>query len=214
MPLTIDIVSDHVCPWCFIGKRRLDRALAERPAIEVEISWYPFQLNPEMPRDGRDRLDHMHSIFGEDRTETILTRLTETGREDGIEFHYQDGSRAPNTMPAHVLMHWAQWSPDIDQHALAEKLFAAHFVDCEDLGDLAVLTRIGTEVGMDHGEVARKLAERADEELVAKLMTQSHARGVSGVPLYIFNNKYTLSGAQPVEVLLQLIDQVGNAQVG
>ena len=214
MPLTIAIISDHVCPWCFVGKRRLDRALAERPDIKVEISWYPFQLSPDMPREGRDRLDHMHSIFGEERTGMILERLGETGREDGIEFQYKPGSRAPNTLAAHVLMHWAQWSPDVDQHVLAEKLFTAHFIDCEDIGDLNVLASIGSEIGMDRDEVAGKLEQRVDEALVTQLMAQSHARGISGVPLYIFNNKYTLSGAQPVDALLQLIDQVGNAREG
>ncbi len=214
MPLTIDIVSDHVCPWCFIGKRRLDRALAERPDIDVEISWYPFQLTPDMPREGRDRLEHMHSIFGEERTDMILGRLGEAGREDGIEFQYKPGSRASNTLAAHVLMHWAQWSPDIDQHVLAERIFVAYFVDCEDIGDLNVLAGIGAEVGMNRTEVADKLEQRVDEALVTRLIAQSHTRGISGAPLYVFNNQYTLSGAQPVEVLLQLFDKAGDVRVG
>ena len=207
--LTIDIVSDPVCPWCFIGKRRLERALEQRPELDVTIRWLPFQLSPELPREGIDRREYMARKFGEEKAAIMLGSLSETGRDEGIEFQLKDGARSPNTLSAHVLLHWAFESPDVDQSALAEKLFAAHFSDCEDIGDLDVLARIAGEAGMDSDLVRSNLAAGIDEDTVLEQIEQATANSITGVPFFILNNTHALSGAQPTEIILQALDQLG-----
>ena len=207
--LTIDIVSDPVCPWCFIGKRRLERALEQRPELDVTIRWLPFQLSPELPREGIDRREYMARKFGEEKAAIMLGSLDETGRDEGIEFQLKDGARSPNTLSAHVLLHWAFESADVDQSALAEKLFAAHFSDCEDIGDLDVLARIAGEAGMDSDLVRSNLAAGIDEGTVLEQIEQATANSITGVPFFILNNTHALSGAQPTEIILQALDQLG-----
>lgn len=210
MPATIsiDIVSDHVCPWCYVGKRRLERALAQRPQVVAAIRWLPFQLSPDMPREGKDRAEHFASIFGAERARYIQARMAEMGRTEGISFRFKPGARSPNTLGAHELMYWAAQAAGIDQSALAEKLFAAHHAECEDLGDASVLGRIAAEVGMDGTEVRRRLEARVDEDKVLSLIDQARQAGVSGVPFFIFNRRYALSGAQSPETILEIIDRL------
>lgn len=211
-PLQIQIVSDVVCPWCYIGKRRLDRALAERPGLDVEVTWLPFQLSPDMPREGRDRREHYASIFGEERAEAILAGMKERGAADGIGFQLTPGAKSPNTLSAHVLMYWASQEAGIDQNLLAEKLFHAHHVDCEDIGDITVLARLAGEVGMDGTAVKAKLEARTDEDRVLDLVRQAAAAGVSGVPFMIFDRQHAVSGAQPTEVIVDLLDRLSASQ--
>ncbi len=209
--ITIDIISDHVCPWCYVGKRRLESALAQRPDIQTRINWRPFQLNPDIPREGKDRLEHMQSIFGEERAQMILDKLPEFGAPDGLQFRYKPGSKAPNTLAAHTLMHWAGEIGDETQHQLQELLFKANFIDCEDIGDHATLAKFAEEVGMDPEMVLAKLKAQADEELVIGEIRDSQKKGVSGVPCFIFNNKHSVEGAQSVENLVSVLDQLNAA---
>ena len=148
-PLQLQIACDLVCPWCYVGKRRLERALATRPDLAVSLTWLPFQLSPDMPREGKDRQAHYAAIFGADRARTIMDGMRQTAAAEGLRFEAGPGARSPNTLSAHVLLYWAGERPGVDQNALAEKLFAAHHTDSEDLGDPAVLARIAGEVGMD-----------------------------------------------------------------
>jgi predicted DsbA family dithiol-disulfide isomerase len=211
--LRIEIVSDPVCPWCYVGKRRLEKALAQRPDLPVELRWSPFQLSPDMPREGVDRAAHYAKIFGEDRARMIMASMAETGREEGLAFQQKPGARSPNTLSAHVLMSWAQAAPDVDSSALAEKLFEAHHVANEDIGDPEVLARLAGEVGMDAGQVLADLRAGKDEETVKRQIQQSVARGVSGVPFFIFNDQYAVSGAQPAEAFVDLFDRLADASV-
>lgn len=208
VPLHIEIVSDPVCPWCYIGKRRLEAAIAQRPDLDMDVSWRPFQLSPDMPRAGRKRIEHYQQIFGAERAQTIMDSMKDTGREEGIAFGNSPDAVSPNTLSAHVLMLWARESDDIDVNVLAEKLFYAHHVACENIGDHAVLARIAGEVGMDVPEVLRNLASGKDEDRVQQLIQESVARGVSGVPFFIINNRYGLSGAQPPDAFLAALDQI------
>jgi predicted DsbA family dithiol-disulfide isomerase len=208
VPITIDIVSDQVCPWCYIGKRRLEKALAARPHVKAEIRWLPYQLSPDMPREGKDRAEHYASIFGAERTQAINARMAGMGQAEGIGFQLKPGARSPNTLSAHVLMFWAGQTPGVDANALAEKLFAAHHVACEDLSDPAVLARIAGEVGMDSAEVRRRLDAREDEDKVQALIEQARQMGVTGVPFFIFNRRYAVSGAQPPEAIVELLDKL------
>jgi predicted DsbA family dithiol-disulfide isomerase len=206
--LAIQIVSDLVCPWCYVGKRRLEKALAERPHMAVRLHWLPFQLSPDLPREGKDRRSHYESIFGAERASTIMASMRETAAADGLHFETLPGARSPNTLSAHVLLYWAGQSPTVDQNDLVERLFAAHHTHSEDLGDPAVLARHAAAVGMDGTTVEKDLRSGRDEDLVRALIDQARGAGVSGVPFFIFGGKYALSGAQPSAVLLEVLDRL------
>jgi len=206
--LKIEIVSDFVCPWCYIGKKRVEKALEGAPDVSADIVWRPFQLSPDMPREGRNRLAHYQEIFGEERAAKIMSNMRDTGEEEGIAFGSSPDAMSPNTLSAHTLLLWAEESPDVDADALAEALFRAHHVDCADLGDHEVLAQIAAAEGMDADEVKRRLAAAADEDRVQDAIRESQARGVSGVPFFIVDGKYGLSGAQPAEVLVDAFRQI------
>ncbi|MEE4185710.1 MAG: DsbA family oxidoreductase [Gammaproteobacteria bacterium] len=206
--LRIEVVSDPVCPWCFIGKRRLEQALALRPELQADVSWRPFQLNPDMPREGRLRSAHYAELFGEERARKIRATMRDTGREEGIEFGDAPDAVSPNTLQAHVLMYWAEQTDGVDTSLLADKLFAAHHVDCENLGDPAVLARIAGEVGMPAAQVEQRLRAGSDEAAVLALIEEARRRGVTGVPFFVLNERFGVSGAQPAEVLAGVFDQV------
>ena len=210
-PLQIQIVSDLVCPWCYVGKRRLKRALAARPAVLAQVTWLPFQLSPDMPREGKDRQAHYATIFGAERARTIMDGMRQTGLADGLHFEAGPGARSPNTLSAHVLLYWAGEDEGVDQDALAEKLFAAHHTHSEDLGDAAVLARIAGEVGMDPATVEAGLRAGRDEDRVQALIENARQLGVSGVPFFIFNGQYAVSGAQSPEALIEVLDRLSDA---
>ena len=210
--ISVDIVSDMVCPFCYLGKRRLERAIAERPDMDIEVSWQPFQLSPDLPREGRDRLEHYQQLFGADRAQQIMASTQDTGKDDGIDFDYKPGARSPNTLAAHVLMLLAREHPDVDMDELSEKLFHAHHVECEDIGDLDVLVRIAGEVGMHDPELTEKLRSDGAEGAVTALVNQAQEQGVTGVPFFIVNGRYGISGAQPPESFVAAFDQIAGAE--
>ncbi len=210
--IRIELVSDFACPWCFVGKRRLKKAIEQRPDLDIALHWRPFQLNPDMPRQGRNRRDYYRNKFGDERARDLRGTLMNAGAEVGIAFCDEPDAMAPNTLSAHVLMFWASTDDNIDTNALAEKLFNAHHVACENIGNNDVLMRIAGELGMDTISVISKLVAGDDEDKVKEQIQQSAARGVSGVPFYIINDKYTISGAQPSDHLASVFDQVSNAQ--
>jgi len=210
--ITIDLVSDFACPWCLVGQYRLKKAIEQRPDLEVALTWRPFQLNPDMPREGRNRREYYRSKFGDERAKDLRKTLNDAGAEDGIVFCDTPDAIAPNTLLAHVLMFWASGDESVDSSALAQKIFAAHHLACENIGDIEVLTRIAGEVGMDTALVASKLAAGDDEDVVKEQIHQSAAGGVSGVPFFIINDKYGISGAQPADTLASVFDQVVNTQ--
>ena len=208
--INIEVVSDVVCPWCYVGKRRLEAALAERPDLNVTVSWQPYQLSPDMPREGRNRQEYYREKFGPERAEMMLNGMKQTGEEEGISFGRNPEAMSPNTLSAHVLLYWAEADEGIDANDLAEKLFHAHHVACENIGDHAVLTRIAAEVGMDADDAAARLAAREDEDVVKERIVHFASRGVSGVPFFVINGQYGISGAQPSEVLASAFDQIAS----
>ncbi len=210
--INIEMVSDFACPWCFVGNRRLTKAIEQRPDLDIALNWRPFQLNPDMPREGRNRRDYYRNKFGHERAKDLRATLKNAGAEAGIVFCDEPDAMAPNTLSAHVLMFWAAKDENIDPNALAEKLFNAHHIACENIGDNNVLMRIAGEAGMDTVSVVSKLAAGDDEDKVTQQIHQTAADGVSGVPYFIINDKYGISGAQSSATLASVFDQVLNAQ--
>lgn len=208
MTIKIDIVSDTVCPWCYVGKRRLEQALAQRPDISVEITWRPFQLNPEMPKEGRDRTEHYREKFGSDeRIKELTGSLDAVGQDVGLDFAFDRITMAPNTLSSHRLLRWSTTAKDSGaQDRISEALFRAYFMDGRDIGDHAVLAEIAGEAGMDPALVRELLDQGRDEDLVRAEIQSSVKMGVKGVPCFIFDQKYVVSGAQDSGTFVEMLD--------
>ena len=201
----LDIYSDTICPWCFIGKRRLERALAERPEPGMAVAWRTFQLNPDMPGEGMDRRRYLELKFGgPDNAKRIYDRVREAGREEGIAFVFDDISRTPNTIASHRLIRFASQRMKTD--AAVSALFDAYFLRGEDIGDSEVLIAAAVAAGLDEAEARSYLESGEDAESIRS--EDAHARkvGIQGVPTFILDNKYVLSGAHPPEVLHRFFD--------
>jgi predicted DsbA family dithiol-disulfide isomerase len=205
--MKIDIVSDTVCPWCFIGKRKLEKALAQRPDLDVEITWRPFQLHPEMPLEGADRKEFIAQKFGShERAKELYSNVKLAGEAVDIPFNFDKIERSPNTLDSHRLLRWSESAGC--QDAIAEILFRRFFIDGEDLGDRAVLVAAAKEAGMDFELVEKLLEDDTDLETVRQEDQMARQMGVSGVPFFIINDKYALSGAQDPASFLAAFDQV------
>jgi predicted DsbA family dithiol-disulfide isomerase len=204
-PLPIVVVSDVVCPWCYIGKRRLERALAARPQPTLTVRWRAFQLNPGMPKGGMDRQGYLEAKFGgADRAARIYDTIRTVGASEGIEFAFHRIRRTPNTLDAHRLLRFAAGVGR--QSETAEGLFQAYFQRGEDIGDRDTLAEIAAEAGLD-ADAARTLLA-SDREAQSALAEDMLARrqGINGVPCFVFNGRFALSGAQEPEALFQLFD--------
>lgn len=200
----VDVISDVVCPWCYVGKRRLERARALAPEIEIEVRWLPFQLDASIPPGGIPRATYLARKFGSAaRASEIFDRVRQAGAEEGIPFAFDKIAVSPNTLDAHRVLHWA--GPQ--QDAAKERLLAAYFLEGVDLAARAELARLAGEAGLDRDEVARRLATDEDVEAVTAAVARAHEIGVSGVPFFIFGGRYALSGAQPPDVLAQGVRQ-------
>ena len=206
--LTVDIVSDVVCPWCYIGKRHVEKALASwqaaNPDGTVAVRWHPFQLNPDLPPDGTDRKAYLEAKFGgPERAKEIYARVGAAGRNAGLNLNFDGIVKQPNTLAAHALIAYAQ-SVDDGRHgdAVAERLFSAYFVNGEFIGDVDVLVAIGVECGLDAEATRAVLTEPATLEQIAAQDASVRRQGITGVPFCVFNQKIALSGAQPPEVML------------
>jgi predicted DsbA family dithiol-disulfide isomerase len=204
--MQIDVVSDTVCPWCFIGKRRLTRALEMRPEVEFDIQWRPYFLDSNVPRGGADRRAYMKAKFGDGpRTAQMSDVLRSEGGREGIAFEFDKIERRPNTLDSHRLIRWAA-SAGV-QDAVVERLFAAYFLEGRDIGDPAVLEYLAADVGMDSIQVAELLAGDADAAQVEREAKLAGEMGITGVPTFIFASRFVLSGAREPEVLVQVIDK-------
>ena len=213
LPLNIDVVSDVVCPWCFVGKRRLEAAVAAVPEIAVEVRWRPFQLDPSIPPEGVDRSTYFREKFGDPaRVEAIHDRLRELGRDVGIAFDFAAIERTPNTLDAHRLIRWA--TVEGVQDAVVERLFRLYFEEGGDLGSHAVLARAAADAGMNGAVAERLLAGDADRDEVAKEIDTARRVGVTGVPCMILDGRYAVMGAQEAAVIANAIRRVADERAG
>ena len=209
MTVRIEVISDVVCPWCLIGKRRLERALEllrqASPQAEVEVIWRAFQLNPELPLEGVERSEYLARKFGS-RTQDIYARVTAVGRSVGIDFAFERIVRQPNTAPAHQLIALAQAQGRQDQ--MVEALFRAYFLEGVDLTRTPNLLTLAGQAGLDRDEARTWLEDDAQWQAVQAADRQARALGVSGVPFFIFDQRLGVSGAQEPEVLLRALSEV------
>ncbi|MEX1034338.1 MAG: DsbA family oxidoreductase [Sneathiella sp.] len=205
--MKIDIVSDTVCPWCFIGKRKLEEALAARPDLDVEITWHPFQLHPDMPAGGTDRKEFIAQKFGShERAKELYENVKSAGKAVDIPFEFEKIERSPNTLDSHRLLRWAHSAGC--QDAMVEILFRRFFLEGEDIGDQAVLLAAAEEAGMDTELVAELFEKDADRDIVSQEDMRARQMGISGVPFFILNDKYALSGAQDPSAFLAAFDKI------
>jgi len=205
--MQIDVISDTVCPWCYIGKRRLERAMRLRSQIAFDVRWRPFQLDPTTPLEGVDRKAYMERKFGSsDKIRPIHNALLKAGEDEGIQFAFEKITRTPNTINSHRLIRWSH-SMGV-QDKLVELLFHRYFIDGADIGHLPTLIQIGADAGMDAELVEELLNSEADLEKVQHEDSMARKIGIEGVPTYLIGGKMLVSGAQDAEVLARAFDRV------
>jgi predicted DsbA family dithiol-disulfide isomerase len=203
--LVIDVVSDVVCPWCYLGEKRLEMALAEEDE-PVAVRWRPYQLDPTIPDGGLDRTEYMEKKFGKNgRLKSVHDNLVRLGAEVGLSFDFDRIGRAPNTLDAHRVIRWAAAAGR--QKQVVDGLFRAYFVEGRDIGDRAVLVAIAGAAGLDGEVVEKLLADGADADAVRREIAQAQAIGVTGVPFFIFAGQLAVPGAQDASLLRRAIAQ-------
>jgi predicted DsbA family dithiol-disulfide isomerase len=204
--LSIDVISDVVCPWCFIGKKRLEKAMALVPEVAVDVQWRPYQLAPELPPEGVPRRDYMIGKFGSaERIDQIHARLTGIGAEEGIAFAFDRIAVAPNTMNAHRLILWSRAGGRQDD--VVEALFRAFFMEGRNLADSGVLTMIGAAHGLDAALLTELFDGESDVDRTRREIASAQRIGVTGVPFFIVAGKYGIAGAEAPETIAGAIRQ-------
>ena len=204
MTLAISVFSDVICPWCHVGKRRLERALAEMSLAETTtIAWLPFELNPDMPEDGMPRADYRARKFGQTRARDLDAEMTQRGLDEGIAFAFDRIDRTPSTRRAHRLLAWAARRGS--NHALKGALLKAYFEDAQDIGRADILTDIASRHGIAPEDAAAALADPDIDREVDGLEREAARMGVSGVPFFIVDRSWVISGAQPTEAWIQAL---------
>lgn len=203
--LSIDVVSDVVCPWCYVGKKRLELALAMVPEIQADIHWRPFQLDPTIPQEGIPRRAYMEKKFGSlDKIAPIHERLTEMGQDLGIPFHFSAIEISPNTLDAHRLIRWAFGER---QDGMVETLFRAFFVEGLNLADHNILANLAAQCGFNADDIKAALDSDEDRDAVIGEIAAAQDLGIQGVPFFIFGQRYAVSGAETPEHLASAIRQ-------
>ncbi len=207
--IRVDIVSDVMCPWCYIGKRNLEQAIEIFDDVKFEIHWRPYQLDPTLPPEGRDRRQYLENKFGgAEQAKTVYQRVEEAGQVAGIKFKFADILVAPNTLDAHRVTRWAAGISDTAQDHVVEQLFRNYFLEGKNIGDHEVLADAAAAAGMDRATVLDLLASDEDQTAVENEIGTAQQMGVAGVPFFIFDQKYSVSGAQPPQVLSEIINRV------
>lgn len=208
-PVTLDIISDPICPWCYIGKSQLDVAMAANPQHRFVIQWHPFQLNPDMPREGMDRRDYLETKFGgKDGAIRAYAPVVERAEAAGLTIAFENMKRTPNTLDAHRLIHWA--GIESKQNAVVDALFHAYFVEARDIGDHHVLADIADGIGLDASLVLKLLASDEDTDEIRTRDTHAREMGVQSVPTFIVAGQHAVPGAQTPELWAQVINEIND----
>ncbi|MFQ3184853.1 MAG: putative DsbA family dithiol-disulfide isomerase [Alteromonas macleodii] len=203
----LDIISDPICPWCYIGKTNLDRALEQIPNHPFTIEWHPFQLNPTMKLEGMDRRAYLENKFGgKEAAVKAYTPVLKAAEVAGLKIDFAGMKRTPNTIDAHRLIHWA--GIEQRQPFVVQRLFEAYFRDARDIGDRDVLLDIADGCEMDAGVIGKLLNSDADIEDTQKRDAHSREMGVSSVPTFIVANQHAVPGAQPTEMWLKVMGEI------
>jgi len=204
--MIIDVVSDVVCPWCYLGKHRLEAALALRPRIKTTVRWKPYFLDPRVPREGMARVDYLSRKFGSDeRIRPAHERLSKLGKEEGIDFHFERIARQPNTLDAHRVIAWAESAGQAS--TVVEQIFAAFFSEGADLTEIETLVRAAAAGGLEADQVRQALASERDVTAIQNAANSAAEAGISGVPFFIFNNRFAVAGAQAPDMIASAMDQ-------
>jgi predicted DsbA family dithiol-disulfide isomerase len=207
--MRIDIYSDTVCPWCYLGKRRFDVAVAARPHFEPRVTWRPFELNPDLPADGVDRAAYLAARVGDaERVAAVHAELQRQGEASGIDFRFDLIRRMPNTRRSHLLIAHAARSGL--QAAVKERIMRAYFEEGCDVGDTDELVRLAAEVGLSERAARSALVLRSGQDGVIAAERHAGVLGITGVPTFVFDGQYTVSGAQDVGTLARIFDQVAD----
>ncbi|AZO08220.1 MULTISPECIES: DsbA family protein [unclassified Mesorhizobium] len=207
--IAVDVVSDVVCPWCFIGQKRLDKAIAAASDVEVHVRWRPFQLDPTIPPAGMDRREYMLGKFGSDeRIRQIHARIEPVGEAEGISFAFGAIKVAPNTLDAHRVIRWAGAAGEDAQNRLVRRLFQLNFEEGANLGDHAVLAAAASDAGLDASVIETLLPTDADVDAVRNEIATASRMGITGVPCFLLEGKYAVMGAQDAGTLADAIRQV------
>ena len=205
--IKFDILSDPICPWCYIGKTHLDVALSQVPDHPFVIEWHPFQLNPDMPEAGMDRRAYLEGKFGgKEGAVRAYAPVVEHAQSAGLTINFEGMERTPNTLDAHRLIHWA--GIEAKQTEMVDALFEAYFVEARDIGDHDVLADIADGIGMDAAVVRKLLASDSDKEDIRSRDAHSRQMGVNSVPTFIVANKHAVPGAQPPELWVKVIGEL------
>jgi len=211
--MRIDLYSDSICPWCYIGKRRLQRALTARPDIEAEVHWHAFQLNPWMPAAGVPREEYLRAKFGASDADRIYANIREIGVTEGLDFRFDLMTRTPNTVRSHRLIAWAaDQAGDDPQDAMVEALFQVYFLQGKDLGSTAVLLEAVACAGLDVELAEAFLAGDLYHDRVVEEDAHARRMGIQGVPCFIVDGTYAVSGAQEPEYFFPLFDLIKTGQ--
>jgi predicted DsbA family dithiol-disulfide isomerase len=209
-PVKLDIMSDPICPWCYIGKAHLDRALAAHPNHPFQIEWHPFQLNPDMPAEGMGRRAYLEGKFGgKEGAVRAYAPVVESAEKAGLNINFEGMQRTPNTLNAHRLIHWA--GIEGRQTAAVSALFKAYFVDTRDIGDTEVLTDIADSIELDASVVARLLSTEEDAQDIRDRDAHSRQMGINSVPTFIIGSRHAVPGAQPPELWAQVIADIAKS---
>lgn len=223
--LKVDIVSDIVCPWCYVGMRHLEIAMEALPKIDFDLHWRPFQLNPQMPKEGMNREEYMANKFGAGQpTQDFYKQLEDIGSKLDIDFKFKDIGFAPNTLDAHRLIHWASGGREANngadqsqtagkyghQTALVTKLFEIYFEQGGDLGNQQVLRDAGQSLGMNGQLIDELMASDRDVDSIKEQVASATKLGISGVPCFIIESKYAVMGAQKPEALIEAFEQASD----
>jgi predicted DsbA family dithiol-disulfide isomerase len=210
IPVRIDVVSDVVCPWCFIGKRRLEKAIALKPDIPVEVHWHPYYLNDWIPPEGMSREQYLTTKFGSpERYKDIAQRVSQAAAAEGLTYATDKINRQPNTRDAHRLIRWAESLGCAAE--TKQKLMDLYFTDGADLTDRDVLVRAAVSVGFNEDNVREALASDMDLAEVDEHAQSAKEAGIQGVPMFIFGGKFAVSGAQAPEYLAEAIERAAQA---